>query len=209
MPDLLVQLRNTDFHRRVRIRRDSVIFGRGEGVDLALRHPSVSRRHFAIRRLAGAWYVEDLGSKAGTWVNRVRVEGRRALEEDDIIAAGEVRVTISGIIADQTRAQTRSKTRRITLPAAAAADSDEQPAATPPRPAHETILGLGDLNYDESALEEIDAFSDVVSEEEMVETAAVSRPPTAGDDLELFTELIEDTGEYPELGSSSPASDRE
>ena len=39
-----------------------------------LRHPTVSRSHAALRRTADGWYVRDLGSSNGTWVDGRPVE---------------------------------------------------------------------------------------------------------------------------------------
>ncbi|HMG56698.1 MAG TPA: sigma 54-interacting transcriptional regulator [Kofleriaceae bacterium] len=46
-----------------------------------------SRRHLAIRRIASAWVVEDLGSRNGTLVNGERVE-RAELADGDYLEAG-------------------------------------------------------------------------------------------------------------------------
>jgi len=50
----------------------------------------LSRRHALLRREGGRWSIEDLGSRNGTWVNGVRLEGKRALADGDLIRAGEL-----------------------------------------------------------------------------------------------------------------------
>lgn len=55
---------------------DVVCVGRGEGCDLRLAHPSVSRRHAELRWEAGQWRLRDLDSKNGT-----RVDGCAVAEE--------------------------------------------------------------------------------------------------------------------------------
>ncbi len=43
--------------------------GRDAGVDISIPHPSVSRRHAALERRDGLWYLLDLGSKNGTLID--------------------------------------------------------------------------------------------------------------------------------------------
>lgn len=74
---------------------DVNIFGRETFLKLGI--PSdiaryVSRTHFAIRRRGGAYYIEDLGSKNGTYVNGVSIKGLppRRLQDGDIINVAKV-----------------------------------------------------------------------------------------------------------------------
>lgn len=52
----------------------------------------VSRQHARLVQDGGAYYVEDLGSKSGTWLNGALLEARRRYEihDGDEIAVGEV-----------------------------------------------------------------------------------------------------------------------
>jgi transcriptional regulator with AAA-type ATPase domain len=54
---------------------------------LTLEDRLLSRRHFAVRRLATGWEVEDLGSKNGTLLNGER-RLRAILDDGDVIEAG-------------------------------------------------------------------------------------------------------------------------
>lgn len=51
----------------------TLLIGRGKEADLALRDPSVSRRHALLMQAAGGWFLEDLGSTNGTWVEGLRL----------------------------------------------------------------------------------------------------------------------------------------
>jgi transcriptional regulator of acetoin/glycerol metabolism len=55
---------------------------------LAIDDPRLSSRHARLARLHGSWFVEDLGSKNGTFVNGERVT-RAALADGDVIDAGQ------------------------------------------------------------------------------------------------------------------------
>jgi DNA-binding CsgD family transcriptional regulator len=52
---------------------DLLTIGREAGCRLVIDDLSVSRRHAVIHEVAGKWYVEDLGSRNGTFVDENRV----------------------------------------------------------------------------------------------------------------------------------------
>ena len=84
--------------------------GRGEGVDIALRDPSVSRLHAELVRRGAYVYVTDLGLSAnGTRVNG-RPVGRRVLADGDVLAFGSARTRITGLslpVADEDTVELR------------------------------------------------------------------------------------------------------
>ena len=55
----------------------------------------LSRRHLALEKQGDDWFVSDLGSKNGTFVNGVRLEGPHRLRAGDVIAAGQITATLS------------------------------------------------------------------------------------------------------------------
>lgn len=58
--------------------------GRSPDSDVFLDDVTVSRRHAEIRRQADGWYVHDLGSLNGTYVNRERVEMTKLASGDEL-----------------------------------------------------------------------------------------------------------------------------
>src|SRR5262245_19546846 len=56
----------------------------------------LSRRHLALEKEGDGWVVSDLGSKNGTFVNGVRLEGPHRLRAGDVIAAGQVTAVLHG-----------------------------------------------------------------------------------------------------------------
>ena len=71
--------------------------GRGDGVDIVLDDPSVSRLHAELVRRGTYVYVSDLGlSTNGTRVNG-RPVGRRVLLDGDVVAFGAARTRIAGV----------------------------------------------------------------------------------------------------------------
>jgi hypothetical protein len=68
---------------------DEIILGREEGVGISIRDPEVSRQHVRISWQAGNYYVEDLGSTNGTFLNGAPVTGRQLLRSGDTIGMGQ------------------------------------------------------------------------------------------------------------------------
>ena len=91
--------------------------GRGEGVDIVLDDPSVSRLHAELVRRGTYVYVSDLGlSTNGTRVNG-RPVGRRVLLEGDVVAFGAARTRIGGVaqeVADDTQVLRRMSAPDLT-----------------------------------------------------------------------------------------------
>jgi pSer/pThr/pTyr-binding forkhead associated (FHA) protein len=75
----------------------SALVGRGARCDVALRGERVSRQHAALVQRGGAWWVEDLGSRNGTYCRGERVE-RRRLRDGDVLQLGDepVRCRLQG-----------------------------------------------------------------------------------------------------------------
>ncbi len=79
MPTLLAL-----FGARRGIARDltpRTVIGRGKGVDLTLIDDRVSREHCLIEQRGDQWWVVDLGSRNGTWLDGARVEAARLVAD--------------------------------------------------------------------------------------------------------------------------------
>jgi len=64
--------------------KDQFIIGRGAKTsDLPIRDGNISRKHAAVIRRAGAYYIKDLGSTNGIDFNGERIEARK-IEEGDV-----------------------------------------------------------------------------------------------------------------------------
>lgn len=79
------------------LKSDCTTVGRGDGIDVALTDPTVSRLHAELVRRGPYLYVSDLGlSTNGTRVNG-RPVGRRLLVDGDVIAFGAARCRVGGL----------------------------------------------------------------------------------------------------------------
>lgn len=62
---------------------DRAVIGRSADCDIPLDAPAVSRRHAAVVRIRGQYFLEDLQSRNGTFLNNNRILDRTPLAEGD------------------------------------------------------------------------------------------------------------------------------
>jgi len=67
------------------IQNDNMLVGRGTECDLVLPEKQVSRQHIRIKVVHDQYFIEDLDSKNGTWVNGAPLKGERPLRDGDEI----------------------------------------------------------------------------------------------------------------------------
>jgi DNA-binding NtrC family response regulator len=77
--------------------RDALLFPGG-----ILDDPRLSRRHAEVRRKRGGWVVQDLGSRNGTFVNGVRVDGERPLDPGSVLRIGSTLIVFALAAPDET-----------------------------------------------------------------------------------------------------------
>jgi hypothetical protein len=70
---------------QITLTQDSVIMGRGEDSDIVLNERQVSRHHVRIYKEDDVYYIADLDSKNGTWVNGTQLKGTQRLVDGDEI----------------------------------------------------------------------------------------------------------------------------
>jgi pSer/pThr/pTyr-binding forkhead associated (FHA) protein len=68
---------------------NQIFIGREEGLDVVLQDPESSRRHARISWQAGQFFVEDLGSTNGTFVNGVQITAPQMLNPGDTVGIGQ------------------------------------------------------------------------------------------------------------------------
>ncbi len=67
------------------IGRECTIMGRHPECDLVLDNAAISRQHAQILESHGSYFLEDMRSRNGTYLNEVLIEGRQELKEGDLI----------------------------------------------------------------------------------------------------------------------------
>ena len=82
------------------INASSVIAGNSDAVDIKLENRFVSRRHFQVRFESDVFYISDLGSTNGTYLNgnKLNPNEDHILRDGDIVGLGvdEVLLVFSG-----------------------------------------------------------------------------------------------------------------
>jgi predicted component of type VI protein secretion system len=89
LPHLVVQagpMQGASF----RLRGDSCLIGRDDGVDVLVEDFRVSRRHAVIEWTDGRLVLADAGSTNGTWLNDRPVTEAAELHDGDLIRLGDV-----------------------------------------------------------------------------------------------------------------------
>lgn len=77
--------------------KDSVMVGRDDTCDLVIPDRQISRQHVRIYLEDEGYFIEDLDSRNGTWVNNQQLKGtRRLFDNDEINLAMAARVQFLG-----------------------------------------------------------------------------------------------------------------
>ncbi|MGH2491650.1 MAG: FHA domain-containing protein [Candidatus Limnocylindria bacterium] len=76
------------------VAKSSATLGRGQENTIRLDDLSVSRRHARIVYRQGGYWLSDLGSMGGTWVEATRLNAPRRLAAGEVIDIGLCRLTV-------------------------------------------------------------------------------------------------------------------
>lgn len=86
---MIVVVKGPSAGLEVRLTKQETIIGRDERADLVFNSAAVSRRHARIILRDGQYFVQDLGSSNGTFVNGQRVQQSTALKDGDEIGLSQ------------------------------------------------------------------------------------------------------------------------
>jgi hypothetical protein len=89
-------LRSDEGRQQWELNRDEIILGRDDTCDIVLPDRQISRQHARIYRESDAYFIEDLGSSNGTWVNNNQVKTPHQLHNDDNIRIAAMNLRFLG-----------------------------------------------------------------------------------------------------------------
>ncbi|WP_164017296.1 FHA domain-containing protein [Pyxidicoccus trucidator] len=95
-PAFLYVERGPGVGQLVPVKQGPLVMGRSSSSDLRLQHPSISRRHAQLIRRADRFFVKDLSSQNGTFLNRTRVTAEAEVMPGDEIAMGNALLRLRG-----------------------------------------------------------------------------------------------------------------
>jgi sigma-B regulation protein RsbU (phosphoserine phosphatase) len=101
MPEIEVQYADSP-RRRVPMTDGRMVIGRGEDSHVFLPDSRLSRRHAEVEHRLDGFYIVDLGSTNGTFLNGSRVVGEQRLADGDLISMGDSRLVFSSGASDDT-----------------------------------------------------------------------------------------------------------
>lgn len=82
----------------VPLRQGVLLIGRASTSGLRMQHPSISRRHAQLTRRGDRFFLRDLGSQNGTFVNQLRID--REVEivagDDVVMGTAQLKLRVSG-----------------------------------------------------------------------------------------------------------------
>jgi len=81
--------------RAIAIKRNKLLIGRAEECDVRPLSEDVSRRHCAVHVGPSEVWVEDLGSRNGTFVNGDKITAKVRVKDGDIIRVGALELKVS------------------------------------------------------------------------------------------------------------------
>lgn len=95
-PAFLYVERGPGVGQLVPVKQGTLVMGRSSSSDLRLQHPSISRRHAQLIRRADRFFLKDLSSQNGTFLNRNRVTTEVELKAGDEVSMGNALLRLRG-----------------------------------------------------------------------------------------------------------------
>lgn len=86
----LVMIKGDFIGQVYELKSDVTIIGLSDDVDLVVSDISISRRHAMIVDRSGAYFLSDLGSTNGCFLNKESVTTATAMSEGDKVTLGEI-----------------------------------------------------------------------------------------------------------------------
>jgi predicted component of type VI protein secretion system len=83
--------------QRIPLDIDGFVIGRNPDCQLVIPSFSVSRQHAQLRLQGGKWYIEDMRTRHGTWVNNQQILSQTLLNHNDEIRLPDFRAVFESV----------------------------------------------------------------------------------------------------------------
>src|SRR5262245_50956718 len=103
--------------------KEAFTIGRSSANDLTFNNLSLSRHHARIIRKEDKFFVEDTGSRNGTFLNGIRIRQASPLKNEDVIQLGEITIRYLSPISE--RVEVRDTAPALGMEATFMIDTDE------------------------------------------------------------------------------------
>jgi pSer/pThr/pTyr-binding forkhead associated (FHA) protein len=90
----LVVFRGDDVERELHIGSQTIRIGRDARNDVVLDDKAITRVHAEVTREGGTFYITDLNSRNGVWINKQRISGKTPLELGVPVTIGAYELTL-------------------------------------------------------------------------------------------------------------------
>lgn len=92
MPKIVIKMKDKVMDE-IYFNKDTITIGREAENDIQLKNPAVSRIHAKIEKIGGQFYIEDMKSTNGTFLNNKKISWKAGLNNNDTIAIGKYSLT--------------------------------------------------------------------------------------------------------------------
>jgi pSer/pThr/pTyr-binding forkhead associated (FHA) protein len=79
---------NDKILKTIESEKNEIVIGRSAENDIVIENLAVSKQHARIANQDGAYYIEDLNSTNGTYLNKIRVT-KKEINNNDVIIIGK------------------------------------------------------------------------------------------------------------------------
>jgi phosphoserine phosphatase RsbU/P len=107
----------------VDLTKEAFTIGRSSANDLTFNNLSLSRHHARITKRESRYFVEDTGSRNGTFLNGIRIRQASPLKNEDVIQLGEITIRYLSPISE--RVEVRDTAPALGMEATFMIDTDE------------------------------------------------------------------------------------
>src|SRR5688572_30857056 len=96
-----LELKDLATQKALMVPEEGLTFGReGGDANIQLRDTGVSKRHARVFGENGAWFLEDLGSSNGTWLQKERIKDATELLPGDVFQLSQVKFEVLQVMGE-------------------------------------------------------------------------------------------------------------